>query len=50
LLSWNSRNGEEWGDSWFQTIEEAEAAAQAYFGIEPDQWVTGNVAIRPASN
>ena len=50
LLVWSARDGDQWGDLWFQTLAGAEAAGQAYFGIEPNHWVTEDASIPPASD
>ena len=40
FLCWTSRDGMRCGDTWHQTLAEAEAAGYRYFGIEQDQWAS----------
>lgn len=37
-LVWQSRNTDDYGDTWHLTVEEALAEAQRWFGIRPEHW------------
>ena len=38
LLCYASEAGDLYGDTWHQTLDDAEAQAAEWFGVEPDQW------------
>lgn len=38
LLCYQSRDGKVSGDTWHQSLSEAESAAQNWFAARPDQW------------
>ena len=41
LLYWKAREGERFGDLWFETLAQAETGAYEHFGIEKNQWKQG---------
>ena len=41
LLCYSARDGSAYGDTWHESIAEAEQAAFDYFGTQPSQWVSG---------
>jgi hypothetical protein len=38
FLCYRSQDGSVSGDTWHQTIEDAERAAEECFGVQPSQW------------
>ena len=38
ILCYESQEGDLYGDTWHQTLEEAEEAAAEWFGVRPEQW------------
>jgi hypothetical protein len=38
LLEYQSHSGELYGDTWHETLEDAKAQAQQYFGVPVDAW------------
>ncbi len=40
LLIWTGRKKEHCGDTWHESIEDAEHQAKLSFGIDPDEWQT----------
>jgi hypothetical protein len=38
LLCYKSKDGDIYGDTWYETLEDAESGASEYFGINPDDW------------
>lgn len=38
VLEYHSRNTRHWGDTWHETLEDAQRYAEEDFGIEPEEW------------
>jgi hypothetical protein len=38
ILEWASREGDVYGDLWYETVEDAEAEAWSLFGIGKSEW------------
>lgn len=44
ILEWESQNSNHLGDTWHQSVEEAETQAKKEFGIEAWEWESGEGA------
>ena len=38
ILEWYSRNTSHYGDSWYETLEDALEQARTEFGVKPEEW------------
>jgi hypothetical protein len=46
LLCYVSQEGDLYGDTWHETLDDAEEAAAEDFGVQPDQWQDVNLQGR----